>query len=173
MDFTPLAILFTAIAALLGIGLSTYSIWWQKKTAIVNARPLLAIDQKIKRDTSREVKLYNKGLGTAVIRDGTFSKGDRNGKRSIADVLDIDTNLQWNYYEFGDEVSYLRAGESIMLWSLSVDMLAQYRNLSHEAAYNTFHTVDKQVTGIRIFVRYDDLFANKQRPLDTTIDSSE
>ncbi len=92
--------------------------------AKANIRPLLSIG------TSgfmgiKLVSLKNSGLGTAVVKDILFKKGEKT-VRNLAKLFEFKKQVIWdNFYSFTASDFFLRAGESVMLVNLTAERLQQ------------------------------------------------
>lgn len=137
------------------------------QVAIANAKPILAV---IPSDYThlKSVGLSNYGVGTAIITNISFSKGDR-VKDGLWKLFDLQADLppgskevEWDHYwTFGNREYYLRAGQDIQLVKLSEEILSDQK-FSASNVVTILNSYRQQLKGIGVEITYKDIFGNKQ-----------
>jgi hypothetical protein len=178
-DTSAILNLLTAIAALFAVGLAVASELRaqkrfkqgneiQERIAAANIKPLLDVDVSVVSDEKR-VTLLNEELGTAVITEMVFRKGDRQGN-SMPSVIDLAIKFRWGEFTwFGKQGGYLRAGDSIDLLFLSIDILKS-QGLPDATIDEILRTVGSQIKGMGISIRFEDILGNRQANYETILE---
>jgi hypothetical protein len=163
-----IAALLSAIAALFAVRLAIAGIDMQKRLATASVRPLLTVET-VDLPDRREISLLNTGLGTAMRVDPTFTKGTHESKTGIPEILDIPFSFDYDWdMHFDDrEGSHLRAGGRWTLIRLTREYLGK-QGLTPDTVDLIFKAYDKQVTGLKIAISYEDLFEKKQKEYRVT-----
>jgi hypothetical protein len=174
LDLNSVLNLLSAIAALSAVIIAILSqqrankqfrqnIELQNRIAAANIRPLLTPHYESGLDLI-EAALVNAGLGTAVIKQLTFSKGDRKGP-SIPSVVDLPVELDC-YDTLDEPEEYLQSGQDdkMVILSLSRDVLKEQGFRGAEIR-KTFRLIEEQIDGVILDVDYEDALGNKQPSL--------
>ena len=185
IDTSTILNFFSAIAALFAVGLAVaselraqkrfkQSTEIQERIAAANIKPLLDIHPIVGPD-ERQVILNNHGLGSAVIRKITFTKGSRSGY-SIPSILENTKGLkvfQWDYYEeFSKKgVTCLRAGDHLNLLILSADSMKKFDGLTYASIDKIFKKLNSEIVGTKILIEFEDVLGNKQPHFEYVIES--
>lgn len=140
----------------------------QEKIAAANVKPLLIIGQHIA-NYGRKVTLSNDGIGTAVMRNVTFTKENRSGN-SLPSILNMGRKFQWDSYrEFTTPPTYLRAGDNIELLALSHAALMS-QGFNEGEIQEIIKSLDSEIIGTNISIESEDILRNKQPNYVITLD---
>jgi hypothetical protein len=170
-----------AIASLLSILIATYAIIIARrsdnetverelKVAAANIKPLLAIETD-EYENMKGVILVNHGIGTAVITKIVITKNGETDPEDMNKLVnfmyqDIDEkwDFTWDYFsEFTPgHKQFIDAGMKLYLAKLSEDDLAAKSKLKKTELRKIFNDWDNQLSGVRIYIEYEDILGNKQ-----------
>ena len=139
----------------------------QEKIAAANIKPLLSVINN-SATNSRKVTLHNDGLGPAVIRKATFTKGNRSGN-SIPSILEIATGFKWDSYgAFFERGINLRPEDHVDLVVLSADGL-KAQGFNDAWVKEIFGRVNNELKEIKISIELEDVLGNHQPDFETTL----
>ena len=146
----------------------------EERIAAANIKPLLGVISSADRN-GRSVTLLNEGLGTAVITEIVFRKGDRQ-ESSLTSLLELGVKFEWDVErEFGKQgrglrfIVYLRAGDRADLLSLSANGLRD-QGFADTKIDELFRTLDSQILGTKIVIRFQYVLRNDQPHYQFIID---
>lgn len=139
----------------------------QKQVAEANIKPILAVFTS-EFLNNKGIVLTNAGIGTAIITNINFSRGDKTVK-SMPYLFDFPSKVIWDYFwTFGERAHYLVAGKSIDLIRLTADHLIEH-GFSEDKADEILNSMQEQMSGIGIKVEYEDILGNKQKIYERTL----
>ncbi|MEA2339310.1 MAG: hypothetical protein QOE82_3317 [Thermoanaerobaculia bacterium] len=129
-----------------------------KRIADANIRPLLALT--ISGYTDRKaMELVNHGMGTAVIRNISLSRGDLIASK-VPDLLDLGREVVWNdFTELDDVIEYLPSKGVDVLVLLTFDRLTK-QGLTETEATAVMEMLESQLDEVKVTVTYDDVLGN-------------
>ena len=131
--------------------------------AEMSVRPLLAIASSGTADR-KGVILRNSGLGAAVITKVEFRKGERLS-RNLAELLKFNIRVKWeNFFDFGEAVHFLKAGESKVLAAISLRNLTK-QGLTTGQSIALLEDYEQEISGLSVLVEYEDVLGNPQEPI--------
>lgn len=141
----------------------------QKKIAKANLRPILTT---IKSDKSymdgKYITLKNAGVGTAVIKSISFSRGQK-AVRNLSLLFNLSYTIDWEYFwSFGRQNYYIEANTKIYLIGTSAENLRK-QGFSRQKITKILNEIEEQMSGITIEIAYEDVLGNQQEDYRRTI----
>ena len=138
-----------------------------REIAAANLKPLLIIRSQTYVNR-KGITLVNGGVGTAVITDIEFSKDGRS-TRHLVELFDLEAGYMWDtFWRFSGRKYYLRAGEKYQLVEMTVDGLLR-QGCTEDQALKLLARWQKQKSGIKVRVEYEDLLGNSVEPYSDTL----
>jgi hypothetical protein len=139
----------------------------QEKIARSSVKPVLAVFTEFTDNTG--VVLLNCGLGTAVIDEIVFTRGDK-ASTSLPPLFDLPSSLVWDqFWEFRPRKYYLAADKRIDLIRLTASKLRE-SGFSEEAIADILESWQDQMPGISVRIRYEDVLGNSKDDYETVLE---
>ena len=140
----------------------------EETLAIANLKPLISVYPS-KFIDHKAITLCNYGLGTAVITDVTFSKGDIVEKKALFKLFSFPQQIIWDYYWiFREKRYYIQAGQKIKLLELTEKGLAEDGRGKKEIQ-EILESLQQQMGGVKINIECSDILGNKQDVYEITL----
>ncbi len=135
----------------------------QQRTNAASIKPYLMIHRKL--DGPVEVRLYNDGLGPAIIKKPTYTKNGRSGE-SIPAVLDL--GFKYRFGVFVGESMALRPRDHLVLVSVTAEDLKK-QNFDDKQIKECFRKANEELKGLKVSVPLEDMFQNKQPTFEVNL----
>jgi hypothetical protein len=140
-----------------------------KKIAVINVKPILSVWTTEYLDL-KGIDLINCGTGTAVITEISFIKGTQSEK-NIAKLFNLGNKVIWDtFWTFSNTKYYIKAGQEIKLVKLSFDQLLRQK-FTQQEAIQILEKWQLELEGIKILIKYCDVFDNPQDTYERTLHS--
>lgn len=140
----------------------------EEKLALAKIKPLLSI-KTLNYTNHKAIILINHGSGTAVIREISFSKGEKEDQKIITNLFKVPANLKWDTFRvFDANKHFLREGEEVNIIDLSEPGLI-LQDYTREGALKVLTSIQQQWNGIKISVEYEDVLGNPQETSISTL----
>ena len=137
----------------------------EEELALASMKPLISVYPSKFADC-KAITLCNHGPGTAIITSVEYErKGDRESQ-AITKMFKLPGNPVWDYYwVFRQPVYYLPPFEKRELVKLTAAGLAEDK-LSERQILKLLDTMEEQMSGLRITIKYTDLLGRCQPDYD-------
>lgn len=158
------------IVALSALIFSVFSFRAQQRRAEIHARasvrPILSIKSQKYVDL-KSIQLLNNGIGPAIIRKAEFWRYEQEKPTNqLVSLFSLD--IVWESFVNIPKARAIPAQGQIVLVKQSLAHL-ENQGFSREEGIEILQTWQQQKSGIRVHIKYEDIFGNEQPPLEETL----
>ncbi len=126
-------------------------------------KPLLVIKSLVY-GNNKAIKLMNKGLGPAIIRETNIYRDRERTTDKIVTLFKID-NIEWDTFTAIVDKKVISPGEVVVMVQLSERNLID-QGYSKNKALEFLKSWQEQKTGIHVSIKYEDIFGNAMEPIE-------
>lgn len=134
----------------------------EKEVVRAQFRPILIVNHSRSKNI-HHIKVFNRGNGPAKVKSISIEKDGRMAERFMKELFSIPENEAINWgtsRKIGKKVSYIQPGNSITLAEIYIKDIEVNKQIEKEA-YQIIESFNKQASGIKITIKYEDFLGNK------------